>query len=74
MIVQRELKQCLLGNLWTLHYYWIFFYIAPSFVLRIIKQFSFIVKLVVVEEVGVAEVDESHPDDSCRVEEKGRKF
>ena len=24
MIVQRELKQCLLGNLWTLHNYWIF--------------------------------------------------
>ena len=37
--------------------------------LSIIKQFSFIVKLVV-EEVEVADVDESHPDDSCRVKEK----
>ena len=47
------------------------FYIAPSFVLSInIKKFSVIVKLVVVEEVEVAEVDANHPDDSCRVEEK----
>ena len=37
------------------------FYIASSFVLSIITQFSFIVKLVVVEEVEVAKVDESHP-------------
>ena len=46
------------------------FYIAPSVVLSIIKKFSFIVKLVVVEEVEVAEVDNSDPDNSCCVKEK----
>ena len=46
------------------------FYIVPSFVFFIIKLLSFIVKLVIVEEVEVAEVDDSNPDDSCCVEEK----
>ena len=46
------------------------FYIAPSFILSILKFFSFIVKLVVVKEVEIAEIDESHPDDSCCVEER----
>ena len=46
------------------------FYIAPSFVMSIINYFSFIVKLVVVEEVEVTQVDESDPQDSCCVKEK----
>ena len=70
MIAQRDLRHCLMGNLWTYRFYWIFFYIAPSFVLSIIKQFSFIVKLVFVEEVEVTQADESDPRDSCCVKEK----
>ena len=48
----------------------IFIYISPSFVLSIINLFSFMVKLVVVEEAEVAQVDESDPKDSCCVKEK----
>ena len=46
------------------------FYIASSFVLSIVTVVYFTVKLVVVEEIEVTEVDESHPDDSCCVKKK----